>query len=68
MERRIIEKYAELNKACEQYPIIELNRIMENFSLTRKKPKADRPSADFCQPVQRSPTPCPRRAGKLTSS
>lgn len=25
MERRIIEKYAELNKACKQYPAIQLS-------------------------------------------
>lgn len=27
MERRIIEKYAELNKACKQYPPIQLSSI-----------------------------------------
>ena len=39
MERRIIEKYAELNKACEQYPIIELSSLEERGGYVKRNTK-----------------------------
>ena len=41
MERRIIEKYAELNKACKQYPLIELSSVEDRggYIQHNRKPK-----------------------------
>lgn len=39
MEKRIIEKYAELNKACEQYPVVELASLEERGGYIKKNAK-----------------------------
>ena len=43
MERRIINKYAELNKACKQYPIIELSSIEEHVKRGTKSKTYQKP-------------------------
>ena len=51
MERRIIEKYAELNKACEQYPIIELSSLEERGGYVNRntKPKTYQKPENFAK-------------------
>lgn len=39
MERRIIDKYAELNKACKQYPVIELSSLEERGGYVKRGSK-----------------------------
>ena len=46
MERRIRDKYAELNKACRQYPAIELSSIEDRGGYVQR----DRQPGKFHKP------------------
>ncbi len=43
MERRIIEKYAELNRACKQYPAIQLSSEEDRGGYIKHNNKACNP-------------------------
>lgn len=50
MERRIIEKYAELNEACKQYPAIQLSSEEDRGGyIVRKNQIYDSPEKDYAK-------------------